>query len=126
MKIRLGERLRVELDLPADLRDVPFPPLLLISLVENAIKHGAEPKPGVTHVTLAARASTKAISNNSKCSVEDDGAGLTMGMGEGTGLANIRAQLLTRFGSEASFELSQRASGGVLTRVVVPLEASPP
>ena len=122
MKIRIGERLRVELRLPDELRDVPFPPLLLISLVENAIKHGAEPKPGVTHVTLTARA-IRDVRERLEVTVEDDGAGLTLGMGEGTGLANIRAQLLTRFGAEASFELSQRAYGGVLTRVIVPLEA---
>jgi hypothetical protein len=122
MKVRIGERLRVELRLPDDLRDVPFPPLLLISLVENAIKHGAEPKPGVTHVTLTARA-LPGVPSRLEVTVEDDGAGLTLGMGEGTGLANIRAQLLTRFGADASFELSQRAYGGVLTRVLVPLEA---
>ncbi|MEO8064581.1 MAG: histidine kinase [Pseudomonadota bacterium] len=124
MKIRLGERLRVELELPADLRDVPFPPLLLISLVENAIKHGAEPKPGVIHVKLTARAFAEGQQQRLEVSVEDDGAGLTMGMGEGTGLANIRAQLLTRFGSTASLELSQRASGGVLARLVIPREAA--
>jgi sensor histidine kinase YesM len=123
MKIRLGERLRVDLRLPADLREVPFPPLLLISLVENAIKHGAEPKPGVTHVTLTARALIEGDRQRLEVSVEDDGAGLALGMGEGTGLANVRAQLLTRFGSQASFELSQRAFGGVLTRLIVPLES---
>jgi hypothetical protein len=122
MKIRLGERLRVELNLPAELRDVPFPPLLLISLVENAIKHGAEPNPGMTHVTLTARAFADGNQQRLEVSVVDDGAGLTLGMGEGTGLANIRAQLLTRFGSTASFDLSQRAGGGVSTRVVIPLE----
>jgi len=123
MKIRLGERLRVELRLPAELREVPFPPLLLISLVENAIKHGAEPKPGVTHVTLIARA-LAGSPQKLEVSVEDDGAGLTLGIGEGTGLANVRAQLLTRFGSHASFELSQCEFGGVLTRLIVPLEAA--
>jgi len=126
MKIRLGERLRVELELPPELRDVPFPPLLLISLVENAIKHGAEPKPGATQVTLAARVIADGPQQRLEVSVEDDGAGLTMGVGDGTGLANVRAQLLTRFGSSASFDLSQRASGGVLTRLIVPLEPPHP
>jgi len=126
MKIRLGERLRVELELPPELREVPFPPLLLISLVENAIKHGAEPKPGVVDVTLAARAIDEGGQRRLEVSVEDDGAGLTMGMGEGTGLANIRAQLLARFGSSASFDLSQRAPGRVLARLTIPLEAPRP
>ena len=52
-------------------------------------------------------------------------AAVTLGMGEGMGLANIRAQLLTRFGPEASFEMAERAFGGVLTRIVVPLEKPP-
>ncbi|HJY39817.1 MAG TPA: hypothetical protein VJ303_01230, partial [Steroidobacteraceae bacterium] len=54
--------------------------------------------------------------------VEDDGAGLKLGMGEGTGLANIRTQLLTRFASAASLELAERSAGGVLARLVLPLE----
>ena len=122
MQVRLGERLRVDIRLPSELRDVPFPPFLLISLVENAIKHGVEPKPGVTHVVLAARIVEEAERKQLEVQVEDDGAGLKLGMGEGTGLANIRAQLLTRFAAAASLELSERGAGGVLARLVLPLE----
>jgi LytS/YehU family sensor histidine kinase len=117
--------LRVDIDLPAALGDAPFPPLLLISLVENAIKHGVEPKPGAAQVALRARALGDA---RLEVVVEDDGAGLSLGMGEGTGLANVRAQLLTRFGTAATFELSGRESGGVAARIVVPggtLQKSP-
>jgi hypothetical protein len=121
MKCRLGERLRVDLRLPDDLRDAPFPPLLLISLVENAIKHGAEPKPGPTQVTLTARV-TEREPRSIEVLVEDDGVGLRMGMGDGTGLSNIRAQLSTRFGANASVELSQREMGGARARLLVPLE----
>jgi len=118
MKVRLGERLQVELRLPPELRELPFPPLLLISLVENAIKHGAERKPGVTRVTLVARVEDGRL----EVTVEDDGAGLALGMGEGTGLANLRAQLVTRFGAAARLELLERAHGGVIARLVTPLE----
>jgi Histidine kinase len=122
MRVRLGERLQVDVRLPPELRDVSFPPLLLISLVENAVKHGVEPKPGVTRVVLAARVIENDGQKQIEVRVEDDGAGLKLGMGEGTGLANIRAQLRTRFASAASLELSERASGGVLARLVLPLE----
>jgi histidine kinase len=122
MQLRLGERLRVDIRLPSELRDAPFPPFLLISLVENAIKHGVEPKPGVTNVGLAARVVEDAQRKQLEVRVEDDGAGLKLGMGEGTGLANIRAQLLTRFAATASLELSERGAGGVLARLVLPLE----
>ena len=121
MKCRLGDRLQVVLDLPDELRDAPFPPLLLISLVENAIKHGAEPKPGTTCVTLEARVDARDPSRI-EVRVEDDGVGLRMGMGEGTGLANIRAQLSARFGPHASVELSEREQGGTRARLSVPME----
>ena len=122
MKLRLGEGCEWTFVCRAELHDVPFPPFLLISLVENAIKHGVEPKPGVTHVVLAARVVQDAQPKRLEVQVEDDGAGLKLGMGEGTGLANIRAQLLTRFASAASLELAERGAGGVLARLVLPLE----
>jgi hypothetical protein len=122
MQVRLGERLRVDIRLPDELCAVPFPPLLLLSLVENAIKHGVEPKPSITHVSLAARVIKDGGRRQLEVQVEDDGAGLKLGMGEGTGLANIRAQLRIRFASAAAFELSERNAGGVLARLVLPLE----
>lgn len=121
MKVRLGERLRVDIRLPPELRDAPFPPLLLISLVENAITHGVEPKPGVTRVWLTARTIDTIDTRQLEVRVEDDGAGLALGMGDGTGLANVRAQLRTRFGAAASFDLAGRESGGVVARLTVPL-----
>jgi signal transduction histidine kinase len=117
MRLRIGERLTVALDLPPELGDAPFPPLLLISLVENAVKHGVEPRPGPVEVTLRARALD---ADRLEVVVEDSGAGLALGMGTGTGLENVRAQLLTRFGAAASFELAGRESGGVRARIVVP------
>ena len=83
MKVRLGERLRVDIRLPAELHDVPFPPLLLISLVENAVKHGVEPKPGVTRVVLAARVVEDGGRKRLEVQVEDDGAGLEARHGRG-------------------------------------------
>lgn len=126
MQLRLGERLRVDIRLPEEVCAMPFPPLLLLSLVENAIKHGVEPKPGITHVILAARVIEDGGRRQLEVQVEDDGAGLTLGMGEGTGLANIRAQLHIRFASAAALEVSERNAGGVLARLVLPLEPPAP
>ena len=123
MKVRLGERLSVTIRLPAELRDTPFPPLLLISLVENAVTHGVEPKRDVTQVTLEARVIGAGGARELEVRVEDDGAGLKLGMGEGTGLANVRAQLRTRFGAAASFDLAARSTGGVIARLILPLQA---
>ncbi|HEY4214626.1 MAG TPA: histidine kinase [Steroidobacteraceae bacterium] len=123
MQLRLGERLTTTIELSKPLRNVPFPPLILISLVENAIKHGAEPKMGTTHVSLTAETRDGPSGARLEVTVADDGAGLKLGMGEGTGLANIRAQLMTRFDESAAVELTTREGGGVLARLVLPLEA---
>jgi hypothetical protein len=123
MQLRLGERLSTTIQLPKPLRDIPFPPLMLISLVENAIKHGAEPKMGRTHVALTAEVHAGPAGARLEVTVADDGAGLKLGMGEGTGLANIRAQLLTRFEASAALELTTREGGGLRARLVLPLEA---
>lgn len=124
MRERMGDRLRVDILLPAELSNLPFPPLLLISLVDNAIKHGVEPKPGEAHVTLAARV-IEEHGQKLEIRVEDDGVGLKLGMGEGTGLSNIRAQLRMRFDRNASLWLSERKGGGVVARMVLPLERAP-
>jgi hypothetical protein len=123
MKVRLGDRLRVDIQLAPALRELPFPPLLMISLVENAVTHGVEPQSGVTQVNLAARLLEEGGVKQLELRVEDDGAGLKLGMGEGTGLSNVRAQLRTRFGTAARLDLTARSTGGVLARMILPVEA---
>jgi len=54
LKMRIGPRLTFGIELPPELRDHPFPPNLIISLVENAIKHGIEPSADGGSITLAA------------------------------------------------------------------------
>ena len=116
MRLRMGERLDYSIELPVELAEHPFPPLLLITLVENAIKHGIEPKRGPGHIRI--RASVK--DQRLWLRVEDDGAGLQPGTGSGVGLANIRAQLATLFGEQAGVRLLSRAGGGVIAELWVP------
>jgi hypothetical protein len=116
MSVRMGDRLTHSVEVASDLLDVPFPPLLLISLVENAIKHGAEPKPGATHIALTAKRTTKTL----EVAVADTGAGLQAKATSGVGLANIRAQLQARFGATASLALKQNDAGGVTASICVP------
>lgn len=122
MQLRMGERLQFRIDLPEALGRLPFPPLLLISLVENAVKHGLEPKPGPALLTLKARR----LFDRLEVSVSDDGIGLQTGLGPGLGLANIRAQLATRFGNRAKFAICNREHGdGVIATIQVPLTEEP-
>lgn len=120
MRLRMGGRLGYAVEAEPALRERPFPPLLLITLVENAIKHGIEPQPGPGRVEVRASLRGQRL----VLSVVDDGAGLQPGLGSGMGLANVRAQLATRYGAEASFSLRNLAGGrGAVAEISVPLDA---
>src|SRR5690606_23009039 len=98
MRLRMGGRLTYAVEAEPALRQRAFPPLLLITLVENAIKHGIEPQPGPGRVEV--RASLRG--DRLVVSVVDDGAGLKPGLGSGVGLSTVREQLATRFGGAAT------------------------
>jgi signal transduction histidine kinase len=117
MAVRMGERLQVRVDVPDALGALPFPPLLLISLIENAVKHGAEPAAGVTTIIIHA---TRHTNDQLSVSVIDDGAGLQPSAISGVGLANIRAQLAAMFGDAASLTLTQNREGGVRATISLP------
>ncbi len=118
MRVRMGDRLQIEAEVDAALRELPFPPLLLITLVENAIKHGIEPKRGSGRIVIAARRSDDEL----QVTVADDGVGLTPGPSSGVGLANVREQLKARFGERARLQVGAREGGGTQARIHVPLE----
>jgi len=120
MQGRMGERLRFEIAIDPQLADVPFPPLLLLSLVENAIVHGLEPKPeGGTVRLSAARDGDRLFVR-----VVDDGVGLAPEVGHGVGLSNIRKQLELRYGGLARLTLASAEVGGVEAAIQLPWEAS--
>lgn len=119
MKLRMGGRLSFAVEAEASLRQQPFPPLLLITLVENAIKHGIEPQPGPGRVEVRASVRGERL----VVSVVDDGAGLQPGLGSGMGLANVRDQLATRFGERATLSLRGLAGRGAVAEIQLPLEA---
>lgn len=121
MQVRMGGRLDYVVDADPALREAAFPPSILITLVENAIKHGIEPKPGRGRVELRASLADGCL----RVQVVDDGAGLQPGLGGGVGLANVREQLANRFGERASFRLRDLAGQGTCAEVVVPLEPAP-
>jgi hypothetical protein len=122
MNLRMGGRITVEIDAPPELAEAPFPPLLLISLVENAVKHGIEPKLGPGLIAIRGRMRLGAGETRLEVSVEDDGVGLRDGSGAGVGLANVHAQLQHRFGPRAKLDVSGREGGGVRARITVSWE----
>ncbi len=118
MRLRTSGRLRYAIEADAALRALPFPPMLLITLAENAIKHGIEPKRGPGQVTISAARDGDSL----RVSVIDDGVGLQLGVGGGLGLANVRAQLDTLFDGRASFDLRNLPAGGVRAEMTVPVQ----
>ena len=118
MQVRMGGRLTYDVRADEALRAAPFPPSLLITLVENAIKHGIEPRPGPGRIEIDAVREGDAL----RVQVRDDGAGLQPGLSTGVGLANVREQLAARYGARAAFVLSPAAEGrGVCAEIRVPL-----
>jgi LytS/YehU family sensor histidine kinase len=119
MRLRSGGRITHAVEVEEALRALPFPPLLLITLVENAVKHGVEPRPGPGRIALRATCAAGRL----RVEVEDDGAGLRPGAhGGGLGLENVRGQLRARYGGQASFTLQGRAGGGTLAAIELPME----
>ncbi len=121
-QVRMGTRLRVKLELPPPLRRLSFPPMVLVTLAENAVKHGLAPAGLGGTVHLRARRAGATL----EVSVADDGVGFGPDSGgHGVGLVNIRRQLSSRFGDRASLCLEQRDSGGVIARLCLPCQDAP-
>ena len=113
-------RLVFAIEVPEPLRALPFPPLMLISLAENAVKHGVEPKVGPARIALDAR---RTGDGRLEVSVADDGAGFGSSTGgSGLGLANIRERLRQMHGERAKLTLRARPGGGVVASITVPVE----
>jgi sensor histidine kinase YesM len=124
MRTRLGRRLEFAVTVPPELGDAPLPPGMLITLVENAIKHGIEPWPPGGRVDVTARDAGGSL----EVSVADTGAGLegTPVAGTGIGIANIRERLALLYGERAALELEENAPRGFRARIVLPREAPSP
>ncbi len=118
-KVRFGERLRVNVDIPAELLSAQVPNLLLQPLVENAIKHGIAKRVagGTVRVAGLRRGSHLCLS------VYNDGSGMPMNWAStetGVGLRNLRTRLQILHGRESELELRCASTGGVEVVVTLP------
>ncbi|MGE5616752.1 MAG: sensor histidine kinase [Bacillota bacterium] len=114
--VRMGPRLAFTIDVPEALRCRPFPPMMLISLVENALKHGADPCCECTTVAVNALEADGRL----RVSVADTGEGIVQKKGGGVGLSNIRERLKTLYGGGARLTLEENAPRGVIASIEVP------
>src|SRR5258708_39932588 len=113
----MGKRLAFSIDIPLELRDPRVPPMMLLTLVENAIKHGINPSRSGGRIEVTARADGDRLI----LSVADTGVGFAPGSGGGTGLANVSARLAAQFGNRATFMLENNAPAGATAMIVLPL-----
>jgi signal transduction histidine kinase len=122
LQVRMEERLATEIDVPEGLLSAEFPPMMLQTLVENAIKHGLEPKPEGGRLVLKA----EVVHGKLSVSVADTGLGFGRAAssgktaGTGVGLANIRERLQLLYGARASLTITENAGGGTRVTLAVP------
>ena len=120
-QIRMGERLRFEVDVPEVLLDAQLPPMMVLTLAENAVKHGLSPKREGGTLRIAARC----VGQQLEVEVCDDGVGLKLGAGGGRGLANTRSRLAAQFGARGVLDIANRLGGGVRAALLLPLLPQP-
>ncbi len=116
LQIRMGDRLRIKLDLPADLAAQHLPSMLLQPLLENAIKHGLEPKVDGGSITLQARREGDLL----RICVSDTGLGFSGATSSGLGLKNVRERLNMLYDGKASLTIEENQPNGTRVILVIP------
>ena len=118
LKVRMEERLTTEIDVSDGLLSAEFPQMMVQTLVENAIKHGLEPKPEGGHL----RVRGEIVHGKLVLSVSDTGLGFGRAAtaGTGVGLANIRERLQLLYGAKGSLAITENPGGGTVATVTVP------
>ncbi len=118
LKMRMEERLQTEIEVPEGLLSAEFPPMMIQGLVENAIKHGLEPKAEGGKLTVKA----EIVHGKLAVTVADTGLGFGRAAtsGTGVGLANIRERLQLLHGNRASVTVTENQPSGTVVTITVP------
>lgn len=115
MQMRMPDRLRYSIEVDDDLVPLRFPPMALLTLIENAVRHGIDPSEAGG--TIAVRAWRDA-GGEVRVVATDSGVGMSETAVPGTGLANLRERLQAFFGVDASLELNEVMPHGVSAAIV--------
>jgi sensor histidine kinase YesM len=108
-KVRMEDRLRYKLDVPNGIKDLPFPPMLIQPLVENAIRHGIEPRVDGGEVTVRVRKNGDVL----RVEILDTGTGLHEDGAAGFGLSNVRERLQSLYGDKGRLILEENRPSGL-------------
>ncbi|QJR16782.1 histidine kinase [Usitatibacter palustris] len=120
LQMRMGKRLTFDINVPAELEPLSFPPLMLPSLVENAIKHGLEPQREGGNVRITA----ERVEGKLRLIVADTGKGFAEAIGSGVGLTNIRERLAALYGDAAKLTMEANEPQGVVATLEVPTDGT--
>jgi signal transduction histidine kinase len=120
LKMRMEERLTVIMQVPEGLRSAAFPPMMLQSMVENAIKHGLECKPEGGQLAVTA----EIVDSRLRVTVADDGVGFGVmpSKGTGLGLSNIRERLKLLHGESGKLHIAANSPSGVIATIEIPYQ----
>ncbi|MFS2003242.1 sensor histidine kinase [Duganella sp. CT11-25] len=119
MRTRMGERLRYRLDLPEALAGTSVPGMMLLTLVENAIKHGIEPSLRGGEIGVSVQRQDGMV----RIRVQDSGVGMSATPGAGEGIDNVRKRLQLAYAGAAGLDLSDADDGGVIADILLPAGA---
>jgi Histidine kinase len=117
-RLRMGSRFAYEVLFPPNLLSLQIPTMVLLTLVENAVKHGLSPLPEGGFVRVSAMQTGDLL----ELRVADSGRGMTECSGSGIGLANIRARLRSLYGSSSVLKLSSNQPRGITATVRLPMQ----
>jgi signal transduction histidine kinase len=121
-QMRMGRRLAYAIDVPDRLHDARLPSLMVLTLVENAVKHGLTSLPEGGRIDVRATLPGGRL----RIDVVDNGRGFSKSQGSGTGLANIGARLASTYGSSATLSLAINPAGGITATIELPFEPARP
>ena len=121
LKVRMEDRLQTSIHVPEGLLSAEFPSMMIQSLVENAIKHGLEPKAEGGQISVSA----EIVHGKLAVTVADTGLGFGKAetAGTGVGLANIRERLKLLYGERASMVVADNSPSGTVVTLTVPYQA---
>jgi signal transduction histidine kinase len=109
MRMRMPDRLQFTLAVEPELGALRFPAMALLTLVENAVKHGIDPSMTGGRIEVGGRRDGRAVT----LWVADNGVGLSESAGPGTGLANVKARLQACYGNSAQIEMHEASPHGL-------------
>ena len=121
MSVRMEGRLQPVVDVPEGLKSAVFPSMMLQTLVENAIKHGLEPKPEGGRLEISA----EIVDGQLAVHVIDNGMGFVPKAEGGVGLANVRERLKALYNGRAELIIGVPPGGGTSATIKVPYEVAP-